>query len=376
MAGGSRRAHNKSRNGCGQCKRRKIKVSQQTITPLPSLMLIDLKCNELAPRCSNCIKWQETCDFESMGYPIAKVNSAKQEATHKSHRKFSENRITESQRRSISSSPPFCTQGMENDTLGIQPSLQSLDLDRLELMHHFLTSTSSTLQQPGTSGQWWEKLGPSLALRHEFLMHAVLGISALHIVHLKRNLGSDKYLTRARVHHQTSLALFRKSISGITPDNCTAAVIQASYMLPSHDRIDGLVTVLMSFRSHWRLFAPVQKWIDVGTGPIGGIIHSEGDATQMHTTTQTMARDAGAEAAFEDLCHFNNIVFEDEEEGQVYHEAILHMQNSLQSSTTLPRLLWPINISDAFWSLLKEKRPMALIILAHGCALAKYGPYR
>ncbi|CAI7633820.1 unnamed protein product [Penicillium pancosmium] len=56
----------------------------------------------------------------------------------------------------------------------------------------------------------------------------------------------------------------------------------------------------------------------------------------------------------------NKASADNEEDKAICHQAILSLQESAQK----------------FIALLQKKRPMALVILAYGCLLAKYAPYR
>ncbi|KAI1760593.1 hypothetical protein GGR53DRAFT_523004 [Hypoxylon sp. FL1150] len=56
MPSGSRQAHTKTRNGCGQCKRRRV------------------RCNLEGPVCSHCRRRKETCDY-SRGSPLSLPSS-------------------------------------------------------------------------------------------------------------------------------------------------------------------------------------------------------------------------------------------------------------------------------------------------------------
>ncbi|KAI1779192.1 hypothetical protein F4818DRAFT_403607 [Hypoxylon cercidicola] len=58
MPSGSRQLHTKTRNGCGQCKKRRV------------------RCNLEGPVCSHCRRRKEACDY-SLGYPTIPPPSAK-----------------------------------------------------------------------------------------------------------------------------------------------------------------------------------------------------------------------------------------------------------------------------------------------------------
>lgn len=230
----------------------------------------------------------------------------------------------------------------------------------------------------------WSIIVPSQAFHHEFLMHAVLGVSALHIAHLSNASDSkNQYLARARIHQHEALTLFRSTVKEITPENCTAAVMFSCLLLisscaitsttdatPSHEHIDALVTILMSFRSHWKLFASAQQWEEAK--PLAEFLpvyENAGSNVEALKDTRTIE-------ALQELYDFNANSQGNEEEREICEDAILGIQQSLYCGATLPRVIWPIILSSRFLHLLQLKRPMALVILAHGCALSKFGPYR
>lgn len=230
----------------------------------------------------------------------------------------------------------------------------------------------------------WKIIVPSQALRYEFLMHAVLGVSALHIVHLNSTPDANpQYLARARVHQHAALTIFRSTVNEITQENCTAAVMFSCLLLvsscaissiadttPSHDHIDALVTILMSFRSHWKLFGFTHKW--KAAEPLAHFVPVYED----HGSNMEALKDTCTAAALQELHDFNSASLDHGKERTICEDAIIGMQKSLRGGATLPRVIWPILLSDDFLRLLELKRPMPLIVLAHGCALSIFGPYR
>lgn len=268
--------------------------------------------------------------------------------------------------------------------LSPEPSLPSLNLQDLELMHHYVTNTSLTLQESGNTSRLWDVTVPSEALSHDFLMHALLGVSALHIVRLRGAGGStSRYLRLAQVHHHYSFTLFRSIFTKITPENCTAALAFSSLTFifssgvalisdgaPYHSQIDTYITLLKWFRGFWSLFVAVRSRIE--DGPMGRF-----PPLRMLRVDESMDGMANAAAeAVRLLLDLNAACAESESDKAIYHGAILQIQGCLHRSSALPRTLWPVFISDAYLAHLEQKRPMALVILAHSCVLAKYAPYR
>ncbi len=258
----------------------------------------------------------------------------------------------------------------------------TLNLRHLELMHHYVTKTSLTLNNVDKDGGIWQEGVPNMAISHDFLMHSILAISALHIVHL-RGLDEDgrRYLGAARAHHDKAFSCFHSGIKEITRSNYTAAVAfsalllifscglaQISHALHHRDNVDCLITVLAAFRSHFRLFNPVQQCID---GKLIGGFHACGGDVHVD-----LCKESTVEEPFRMLKLTNKASADNEEDKAIYHKAILSLQESAQSVSVYPRLLWPVAVSPEFIGLLQKKRPMALVVLAYGCVLSKYAPYR
>src|SRR2546423_1059040 len=61
----NRRAHRKSRQGCGNCKLRRVKVSRYILQlrkrPLPESRM---QCDESKPRCARCIAYGVACNYD------------------------------------------------------------------------------------------------------------------------------------------------------------------------------------------------------------------------------------------------------------------------------------------------------------------------
>ncbi|OQV08501.1 Fungal Zn2-Cys6 binuclear cluster domain-containing protein [Cladophialophora immunda] len=126
-----RRSHLKSRRGCTACRRRRV------------------KCDEERPRCGNCQRREEDCSLENL-IPASRT------------------KILRPQEPSLAAGP--------------QHRLHShVNMLQMKLLHHFNTVTAETLVF-GVS--IWRGHVMALALKHEFLMHAVLLIAAKHLCFL------------------------------------------------------------------------------------------------------------------------------------------------------------------------------------------------
>ncbi|TGO57467.1 hypothetical protein BCON_0065g00270 [Botryotinia convoluta] len=94
-------------------------------------------------------------------------------------------------------------------------------------MRHFVTETYLTFSRTNSIQDMWRTTIPKMASDHPFMMHGLLNISALHLAFLnpaKR----DLYLAPAIRHHEIFLSLYRSKLHDITPDNCSAMFICSS----------------------------------------------------------------------------------------------------------------------------------------------------
>ncbi|KAK9458176.1 hypothetical protein V1511DRAFT_451294, partial [Dipodascopsis uninucleata] len=170
-----RKSHIKSRKGCANCKRRRI------------------KCDEEKPQCFNCLK--HGVEFVDGKYIV------EQDAGDLG----------------VPMSIP--------DQKPLPPHLPPLHMEQLEFFHHFLTVTSPTLSDV-TDGDLWLTQIPRLAFRYDYLMYAILTIATTHIrfqiqhrVLKSPSISPDDrdrelYFERAEIwYRQKALETFRQAIS-------------------------------------------------------------------------------------------------------------------------------------------------------------------
>ena len=93
------------------------------------------------------------------------------------------------------------------------PSFDSLDL---KLMHHYCTSTATSLSLSPNAWHVWRDVVPNYAYTNHMLMHGILTLSANHYVNVHKSsldaMTLHDYRTRALYHHQLGLQLFRQQV--------------------------------------------------------------------------------------------------------------------------------------------------------------------
>ncbi|KAL4909520.1 hypothetical protein BDW74DRAFT_174721 [Aspergillus multicolor] len=164
----SRRTHRKSRLGCGNCKKRRI------------------KCDEKRPMCSNCVHHSVDCDFQ---FPAS--SSPSEGSTPPQTQRF---KFRESKYQARTSSPAPEQPSSNSRSIGVQcdssPTIEfkggpgeGISLPDLSLFHHFTTSTYCTLAGEEAYPVWQVHV-PRWGFSFPSIMHLLFTLSALHLAYL------------------------------------------------------------------------------------------------------------------------------------------------------------------------------------------------
>ncbi|CDM37684.1 transcriptional regulator family: Fungal Specific TF [Penicillium roqueforti] len=182
-----RRAHTKSRQGCDQCKRRRV------------------KCDEKGPPCSNCISRELPCTY--LRAPARPDSRASQTPAPLAI-------IDTPLRPRI----PRLTAPVSSTISAVRD---------LELMHKFSTETYKSLCSSSSEHYVWQIAIPRLALQYDFLMNGILALGALHIAATIEPPASLVYIDIALQYHNLTFAPYRAAVDSINPMNCEAALAQS-----------------------------------------------------------------------------------------------------------------------------------------------------
>lgn len=222
-----RRSHRKSRFGCGNCKRRRI------------------KCDEGRPSCSNCIRRQVRCEFR--GNTASPANAASSDVTPNTvndglptpnTQDTNSNQPTPSapilhEDRSAplatftsNSSLPWNPRTTVEQSRSTDYSPPALDYLDLELLHHYSTTPDIA------DSHLWRISVPKLSFSDHDLAHFLLSLSALY---LSRNSHDRERELRLRADHHYRFAMdtFIPYISNVNAKNC--AGIYLCSVLISHN---------------------------------------------------------------------------------------------------------------------------------------------
>ncbi|TGO40614.1 hypothetical protein BHYA_0034g00340 [Botrytis hyacinthi] len=405
-----RRPHTKSRHGCIQCK------------------ISHIKCDQGHPTCGSCRKKEKNCTYGVRRKDKSQTSKPLLLPPTTSTASEQEREVSDiSTTYSVASDPefPFPSQ------ISIPPHLSRAETDAsilwedLELMRHFVTETYLTFSCKNSIQDLWRTTIPKMASDHPFMMHGLLNISALHLAFLnpaKR----DLYLAPAIRHHDIFLSLYRSELDSITPDNCSAMFIcstlisictlafpicsdKPSLSMPSgyscrqqQQQFDSPIQTASSLfillrgaftlvRIHW-------QWLEISA--ISALLTNRFQFCEVASNAKVCLNSSGSAfrllmARIESMSSRPNLSPStssaqqsylsrhkypsplSSEESSAYNNAISTLRdvfmllNSSEADNGVV-LIWPflLDAERGFATLLKEMRPLALVILAHyGVAL-------
>ena len=260
-------------------------------------------------------------------------------------------------------------------------SIVQLEMKNLELLHHFTTATYATLSMDEDLREIWRLVVPRIAFSYEFVMHAVLAMSALHLSVLKP---TDKsYSLTAAGHHVKALGSLRTAFPAQHPRHAEAIYAASSltaryvYACPPvvGDNLPKAPSCIPALRGVTAVIYRCWKW--VSEGDLSLLLLRKkvdenryaGEDTEFPSSLFDLSRrGAPGELDPEEL--------EDDHVLGVYSEATEALKLSWDQFWEFdPReaatFKWPCTASDDFVRFLGDQRPRALVLLAHHCAMVE-----
>ncbi|KAJ5091284.1 hypothetical protein NUU61_006154 [Penicillium alfredii] len=288
--GPPRKSHTKSRNGCRTCKRRHI------------------RCDESFPQCGNCTRHNCRCDYQDM--PAAQTSPP------------------DTRRGPDLLLSPDIEMEIENwHHTGVPPYPELLQCPRtgwsglsradLRLIHHII-GLSIDLHRRGLSGTtvWAQKMPNflAIALSNDFVMSAILGLSAFHLAFLTR----DKETEQLAYHHKvTALGGLQTALGSFSKENCNA-ILAASILLSWQateqqswtSLQQGISSVLESMHPFWQQESELAQLVE----------------SQRSLSMMDLAMGAGYQALDEDMLHLDQTI----QALQLAHKRVSHNQEHTQ----------------------------------------------
>ncbi|KAL2817684.1 hypothetical protein BDW59DRAFT_175406 [Aspergillus cavernicola] len=372
----SRRSHTKSRLGCGNCKKRRV------------------KCDEKRPICGSCLQHSINCDFS------APASSPSEGSTPPRRYEFRQSKYQSF------ASPPV-QDGAKKNSVGVQCNMPpsstgegtgAISMTDLHIFHHFVTSTYLTIADETADPQKvWQIHVPRWGMSFPSIMHLILALSALHLAYLHPHL-RQTYISQADEHFTFGVRSVTTvlALDTLDSENCQLIYISAvmiCFAYFARGPRDGEYLVFNARgKSEWLVLLhgvrailaekrgeiftgvlePAAKDDTTSTGGSRNLVYDLGDEQRRHKTQLRGIRDLV-------MAHVVDL-----EEKELYLEAVDDLISSFDqayecrkygynATELMPYTIgWTFRLPPRMIDKLEEREPVSLVILAHWAILLRY----
>jgi hypothetical protein len=238
----------------------------------------------------------------------------------------------------------------------------------------------------------WRINVPQLAFSHDFVMRGILAVSALHLAHFKPA-KRDFYVAQAMQLHQTALGVAMSILPHVTADNCSAlyifSVLTCIFALARPRSPDDFLLVGEAGIAEWLfLLRGTRSILNLASetlhsstlAPIFsvGMRREELHVRASDSPNSSTNNNEEEEDHLSSLQSYINITTTPPHT-HIYTTAISGLRRSYAVAADCgPRnyelsdaFIWAFRVSDEYLSLLRQRAPEALAILAYFCVLLK-----
>ncbi|RAH47384.1 Zn(II)2Cys6 transcription factor domain-containing protein [Aspergillus brunneoviolaceus CBS 621.78] len=223
----ARKTHRKSRYGCRNCKRRRI------------------KCDEIKPHCTNCIRHAIDCDYSSQPRAASssptEISSSNSTSSDKADGDYTYISSTPTNFKPptrahgpsrTSASAPYHSAPPSHEIAKRPFEFTATDM---ALFHHFLTSNELTAVQPRAQQQLCR-----LGFSHHYVLRLLLAFAGFHLV--RKSEGNPRvqymgtatdYFAEADRHLETAVQEVTALVPQINPENAPAMYASAIFIFLS-----------------------------------------------------------------------------------------------------------------------------------------------
>jgi hypothetical protein len=245
--------------------------------------------------------------------------------------------------------------------------------DQMEFLHHFCTVTYLTLTPEHAQQKMWQTTAVKVGLGFPFLMHQILAIAALHLGHCNPE-RRDYYSTKAVERQSQAMEEFALLQNQVDASNCRAIFLFSS-LLAIHvladptrssdlsfgdylDNLLGCISLVQGVR-HLVMDGWEQQLHDSEIGALFNIQHPEqpydipDECRKLYNLIENANVGDATRNTYSDTLDRLQFTF------------ALSGAPSQRHSTIRWLLAWPMQLTREYLELLQERRPEALIIMAH-----------
>ncbi|KAH7400138.1 hypothetical protein BKA64DRAFT_475215 [Cadophora sp. MPI-SDFR-AT-0126] len=322
----TRRPHRKTKTGCLTCKKRKI------------------KCDESRPECDNCIKHTLECAYAPSKVHVSATGTA------------------------LSSSGSHV-----------------LNLIDMELLHNYCTSTALTLHRDPAIVKLWSITVPQFGFLHDYVMHGILALSALHMAYCfpeRKEICTEQ----AALHHKSGLIKATPALSTFAEENASAMYLfSALTCLYTYTTLGQTDDSVLGGESGW-IFLSRQSYSlirmansTLRNGPLGPLFLAGERRNRLRDEAESITLFAEADPLVELSARIEERIF-DQDALQAYSTAINDMIKIFKAMKSVPEeqreasdvFRWPFQLEEGFLERLQIPTQETLVIIAHFAIIPEY----
>lgn len=346
------------------------------------------QCDEEKPKCRSCTRRATPCTFtNSTG--LNQLVRAAQVSSPYSKPELASSFAPSTYNHGGGFIPNGHNAIQANSSLPLAPpSPLALNMAHLELLHHFIAITSEALGVETISRQVWKSTIPQIALSHDFLMHSILAVAALHIAHLRPE-QRRSYWERAAMHQDRALELQQEAMGNVSRDNADAlfsfsllvvyyafASPKASGSQESEEPLAGAVQCISIIRGIRYVVPPIQQWVE--EGPLAQLLSFH----PANMKSSHSFKDPDTERYFQRflvLCSTSSDMnkthdFEDIEQyaaaASTLRASFLKAESVADDALKTPPIWhWACRLAPEFLQRLGKLHPIPLVLVAHWCVI-------
>ncbi|KIW43915.1 uncharacterized protein PV06_04965 [Exophiala oligosperma] len=335
-----RRPHSKKRTGCINCKKRHI------------------KCDELGPPCANCRVRNVDC---GLALPAQNTNSPQPRPQ------------------------PAAEECPQASVVVVGDRILEL-----ELFHRWSTDTCRTFRITSDDIDVWRLMVPQEALRYDFLLNAILSVTALHVATTTSPTRSRAYQLAALEYQNLAINTFQASNLTVTAANHQAMFafsvlnMALALALPYHLSRDndltnireGLPTMFGLLQGVVSIFASSRTWLS--TGAFQGLVARQmpnvprEELDHAHRTAMDHLRLANDEG-YRLLCSDPS---SSPQKAVSYHESNLAAIEKLEQcflwnsdADNVVCLRWLATLEGSIIDAISNREPVAMLAIMHWAIL-------
>ncbi|KAF9871733.1 hypothetical protein CkaCkLH20_10667 [Colletotrichum karsti] len=392
---GTRIGHKKSRNGCQQCKKRRVKCDENR--PCRNCVRHDVKCSlvltPFAPQLPAVTESPKPAPEAASTATPGSVGDASSTSRPGSRRDRHSPQLTSLKEKVAAMQGLLAEFTAEMDAMN-NPGANDNDnssasnrgecgdpqhipqadwLTDMQLVHHFTSNTAHTLSENPDFVHLWTTTVPEIAFAHDFLLHGILAVSAIHLSYLNPE-KREEYTTISTRHQNIALSKFSPGLNDIGENNADAYVLHAIciFLLNTYSiahphgpitskdvaqsfiLLQGIKSILtLPFAYRYISNGPLARWLyQGGVEPaVGGNFANKIDDLLNLTRSMAPSEDTSmCQSALEGLkLTFAAVSTPSHRSGLVWR--------------------WAVSLPQSFLELMSQNHPMALTILMYYAAL-------